>query len=207
MQRRSRHGLQHEPLLRAHAHLELRACRLAARRQLLRGLDIGENVPVGEARTGRIVGVFEGRVCRRTVLALRPRPILRSLKRTPDGTAELKRVCRAWHESHRVAADAPAQPCASEQAEFQCLTAERSSQTLGACRAWGVEAFTECGRAKIGPSEDSFLSDSPAHSHSYGPRSWRKMDRCGQFAADAPQVRQAPRIRARTLRSSATCTP
>ena len=27
---------------------------------------------------------------------------------------------------------------------------------LGACRAWGVEAFTECGGAKIGPSEDSF---------------------------------------------------
>ena len=27
---------------------------------------------------------------------------------------------------------------------------------LGACRAWGVEAFTECGVAKIGPSEDSF---------------------------------------------------
>ena len=27
---------------------------------------------------------------------------------------------------------------------------------LGACRAWGVEAFTQCGVAKIGPSEDSF---------------------------------------------------
>ena len=27
---------------------------------------------------------------------------------------------------------------------------------LGACRAWGVEAFTECGGAKTGPSEDSF---------------------------------------------------
>ena len=30
------------------------------------------------------------------------------------------------------------------------------ASTLGACRAWGVEAFTECGVAKIGPSEDSF---------------------------------------------------
>ena len=35
VQRRSRRGLQHEHLLRAHAHFELRACRLAARRQLL----------------------------------------------------------------------------------------------------------------------------------------------------------------------------
>ena len=31
-----------------------------------------------------------------------------------------------------------------------------SGRGLGACRAWGVEAFTQCGVAKIGPSEDSF---------------------------------------------------
>ena len=26
----------------------------------------------------------------------------------------------------------------------------------GDCRTWGVEAFTQCGVAKFGPSEDSF---------------------------------------------------
>ena len=48
-------------------------------------------------------------------------------------------------------------------------------------------------RSENWPQRGQFLSGSPAHSHSYGPRSWQKMDRCGQFAADAPQVRQAPR--------------
>ena len=47
-------------------------------------------------------------------------------------------------------------PCFERLENPRCTRVPRAGLRLGACRAWGVEAFTECGGAKIGPSEDSF---------------------------------------------------
>ena len=64
--------------------------------------------------------------------------------------------------------------------------------TLGACRAWGVESENR-------PQRGQFLPDLQAHSPAMGQKDGEsvasiKMDRCGRFAADAPQARQAPRV-------------
>jgi hypothetical protein len=47
-------------------------------------------------------------------------------------------------------------------------------------------------RSENGPQRGQFFPDLQAHSDAYGSKNGGEIDRCAPFAADAPQVRQAP---------------
>ena len=58
----------------------------------------------------------------------------------------------------------------------------------------GARSLSDLGRrSEVWPQRGQFSSDLQTHSCSYGAKSRRKMDRCGQTAADVPQARQTPR--------------
>jgi cell division protein FtsL len=84
----------------------------------------------------------------------------------------------------------------------QYVTYQRSAlipllpQASAAATGTAPRSLSDLGRlSEDGPQRGQFSADLQAHSCAYGSKNGGGLDRCGTFAADAPQVRQAPRSR------------